>query len=52
LVYSVETVTEPEFQNREWNISKLAGFKTGRASALPFAVSLTKLMKVLAKQKP
>jgi predicted component of viral defense system (DUF524 family) len=46
LVYKVEELVEKEFSNMLWDISKLDGFKSGRASALPFAVSLTKLMKV------
>lgn len=47
LVYKVEVVSDKEFQNKVWDISKLEGFKTGRASALPFSVTLTELMNTI-----
>lgn len=46
LVYKVKEVTDMEFLGINWDISKLKGFKGGRASALPFGVTLTELMKV------
>ncbi len=44
LVYEVEKVGSAEFVNAEWDIRKLEEHKSGRGSALPFAVSLTELM--------
>jgi predicted component of viral defense system (DUF524 family) len=49
LVYKFEKPKEPEFLNKKWDITKLRGYKTGRGSALPVAVTLTELMKVLVK---
>ena len=46
LVYKVKLASEEEFQNVKWDISKLDKYKSGRGSGLPFAVSLTELMKV------
>ncbi len=49
LVYKLEENREPEFANRRWNIAALNDFRTGRGSGLPFAVTLTELMKVVIK---
>ena len=49
LVYRVEQIKDEEFINKSWDITKLHGYKTGRASALPFSTTLTELMKVIAK---
>lgn len=49
LVYKVDKVYDNEFLNNEWDIRKLDGFKSGMNSALPFAISLTELMKVKTK---
>ena len=49
LVYKVEPVSDKEFSNKEWNISKLEGYKPNRNSALPFSVTLTELMKAIIK---
>ncbi len=49
LVYKVDKVYDAEFLNREWDITKLEGFKSRMNSALPFAISLTELMKVKTK---
>ncbi len=49
LVYKVEEVTDEVFLNRKWDISKFEKYKSGRGSALPFAVSLSELMEVVIK---
>ena len=46
LVYKVVEVTDIELQNKAWDITKLDKYKKGRASALPFSVSMTELMRV------
>ena len=46
LVYKVEKITDKEFLDVNWDISKLEGYKGRRASPLPFGVTLTELMKV------
>lgn len=46
LVYKVIEIDEPELQNRKWDISNLGVYKSGRNSAIPFAVTLTELMRV------
>lgn len=47
LVYKVEEVTDKEFENQNWDIRQLKGYKSGRGSAIPFSVTLTELMKAL-----
>lgn len=46
LVYKLERVDSAAFANAVWDIRKLEKYKQGRGSALPFAVSLTELMRV------
>lgn len=46
LVYKVKPATEKELIERKYDISKLEKYKTGRGSGLPFAVSLSELMKI------
>lgn len=46
LVYQVKEIQDKEFQNCLWDITQLEKYKPGRASALPFAVTLTELMRV------
>jgi predicted component of viral defense system (DUF524 family) len=50
LVYSIEGIKEKEFKNKNWDVSKLENYKSGRGSGLPFAITLTGLMKVLTKE--
>ncbi len=50
LVYKVQEVTDKELLNKTWDITKLAKYKTGRASALPFSVTLTELMRTTCKK--
>ncbi len=50
LVYKVENVYDKELLNRTWDITKLEKYKTGRASVLPFSITLTELMKVVVKK--
>ena len=38
-----------EFQNKVWDISKLKAHRKGRASVLPFSVTLTELMGTIIK---
>lgn len=45
LVYKIQEITEVELMNLEWDITMLNKYKEGRASALPFSVTLTELMK-------
>lgn len=49
LVYKVQELTDIELMNHTWDITKLKKYKSGRASALPFSVTLTELMKVKVK---
>jgi hypothetical protein len=49
LVYKVELVKDEEFVNTNWDITKLAGYKKGRGSVLPFSASMTELMKTKKK---
>ncbi|MEO7990793.1 MAG: DUF2357 domain-containing protein [Chryseolinea sp.] len=46
LVFDIENKIEIEFENVKWDISHLEEYKKGRGSVLPFAVSLSELMKV------
>ncbi len=46
LVYKVAELSEREFKNQKWDITKLSNYKKGRGSALPFSVSLSELMRV------
>lgn len=46
LVYKIEKVGEMEFSGMNWDISRLEAYKSGRASAIPFAVTLAELMRV------
>ncbi len=50
LVYKIEKTNNDEFIGCKWDISQLKGYKKGRGSALPFAVSLTELMQVKEKK--
>ena len=45
LVYKVSEDIEKEFLKTHWDISKLPGYREGRGSALPFAVTLADLMR-------
>ena len=45
LVYKVQEITDIELQNQKWDITKLDKYKQGRASALPFSVTMVELMK-------
>ncbi len=49
LVYKVEELNDLEFQNKVWDISKLQAHRKGRASVLPFSVTLTELMGAIIK---
>lgn len=49
LVYRIDLNVEKEFENQKWDITKLAGYKSNRASGVPFVVSLAELMKALVK---
>ncbi len=49
LVYDTEVITNNDFQNMKWDVTKLPGYKTGRQATDPFAVSMTELMQTLVK---
>ena len=49
LIYNVSKDIPREFNNVRWDISKLDEYKTGRGSALPFAVTMQELMRVKVK---
>lgn len=49
LVYKVKEVEDVELQNNKWDITKLANYKEGRGSGLPFSVTLTELMNAKIK---
>jgi predicted component of viral defense system (DUF524 family) len=46
IVYEIEKAADKEFAGVTWDVTKLAEYKSGHASALPFAVTLAELMKV------
>jgi len=50
LVYKIEKNISDDFNGAQWDIRKLHGFKSGRGSGLPLAVSLADLMKVIMKK--
>lgn len=45
LVYKIEKEVSDDFAGAQWDIRKLEGYKSKRGSGIPFAVSLTDLMK-------
>ncbi len=45
LVYKVQEIKNGDFENLEWDITKLKQHKERRGSALPFSVTLAELMK-------
>ena len=49
LVYKIEKISDKEFLNQKWDITKLDGYRKGHGSALPFSVTLTELMKTIVK---
>ena len=49
LVYHFDEEIDEVFQNQKWDISKLANYKSGRSSGIPFITTLTELMKVVEK---
>ncbi|NRD18940.1 DUF2357 domain-containing protein [Winogradskyella eckloniae] len=46
LVISIEKSNATEFKNLKWNFKDLDNYKKGRASSLPFAVSLPQFLEV------
>lgn len=49
LVYKVKQCSGSDFAGSTWDVSKLAGYTTGRGSGLPFTVTLAGLMKAKVK---
>ena len=49
LVYKIVPELEKEFENTTWYITQLQGYSGARNSAMPFAVSLTELMRAQIK---
>lgn len=49
LVYDIDDQLEKEFEFMRFDITKLSGYVAGPDSALPFAVTLTELMRVIIK---
>ena len=49
LVYEIDDNVEKEFEKMTWNITQLEKYKKSRASALPFSISLSSLMKSVVK---
>jgi predicted component of viral defense system (DUF524 family) len=47
LVYDVLAEVDKEFENTVWDITQLSGYLGAHNSAIPFAVSLTELMKAV-----
>jgi len=45
LIYKIKKIDTDEFANAEWDLRMLKGFTSGRASPIPFSVSLLELMK-------
>jgi len=50
LVYDIEEKLEIEFENLVWDITKLDDYIKGPKSAIPFAISISELMKVVIKK--
>ncbi|MEP7267745.1 MAG: DUF2357 domain-containing protein [Saprospiraceae bacterium] len=49
LVYKVKKVSDTEFENKIWDITKLKGYSSNRGSGLPFSTTLTDLMSAMVK---
>lgn len=49
LVLKIDSVTDKEFENIQWDFKKLKNYSQGRASAFPFTSSLSELMKCKSK---
>lgn len=47
LLYQLAPIKEDNFGGKKWDVRKLSGYSLGRASAIPFAVSLTELLKAI-----
>ena len=47
LLYKIKPIKENSFGGSKWDVRKLNGYKTGRRSASPFAVTLTELSNVV-----
>ncbi|TPV33403.1 DUF2357 domain-containing protein [Paucihalobacter ruber] len=45
LVFQIEKVTDPEFDNKKWDFKKLSNYSSGRSSGIPFTATLSELMK-------
>lgn len=45
LLYKIKKTTHNDFDGAQWDIREVEGYKDGRGSGLPFAVSLAVLMK-------
>ncbi len=50
LVYQIDQNIQPELKHRIWDVSKLADYRTGRQSGVPFTATLRELMKVTVKE--
>lgn len=50
LTYKINKEFDSEFQGQKWDISKLEKYISGRGSGIPFAVTLSELMKVKLKE--
>ena len=44
LIFTIEPVTDTEFENVKWNFKNLKNYTSGRASAIPFTTTLAELM--------
>ncbi|MCT4665116.1 MAG: DUF2357 domain-containing protein [Flavobacteriales bacterium] len=51
LVIEIEKVIAEEFEAVTWNFKELKNYSSGRASAFPFTVTLTELMKTVKKDE-
>jgi len=47
LLYKLKSIDENIFGGNKWDIRALSGYVSGRASAIPFAVTLTELSKAI-----
>ncbi|AKP51497.1 DUF2357 domain-containing protein [Cyclobacterium amurskyense] len=45
LVFEIEPVSDPEFENVKWDFRKLNNYVSGRPSAIPFTANMAELMK-------
>jgi len=51
LLYKLAAIDKDTFGGSQWDVRKLSDYNSGRASAIPFAVSLTELSKAIVLKR-